>query len=820
MAAPADLYLHVNQTSHISGDRLRVREVDAEGADGDLLEIYFHTTVDIDGGAAPATWERNSAHRYSINNSGGTATLMSRIVAVVQDCASEDGFGVTASLIEAGTYDRIRLYTTFNGGNEARIDVTGVADTTNNFRYESELGDGESLPAAVLHTSDGEINLTGGSAVADQSRILLEEWSGGSPTGNRRALGSNDTLAIDRPIHIDDEFKVAADGEMAGEGALTVSAVGILTLDGGSHVRVDLPDDDGTSKFEVRDSGGGVMFSIDSDGNLTKAGENFIIEGTTVRYADGLLLLNKDQSGGTPNLDAGFIAERGTLNNIFFGWDESADEIVFADIGDSDVGDGSTVTPGSYVAIRAGAATFTGAVTVTDGQNFLLGGYTVNDILDEDDLSSDSATALATQQSIKAYVDSQVGGVAQTLSGLTDTTITGPADLDVLQWDNGSSKWVDRSLSEAGIQAQDDVLDDLAALNVVAADQIIVGNGAGTFTYATATAAGLALLDDADASAQRTTLGLGSVATYGVLDEDDLNSDSDTDVPTQQSVKAYVDAQITGNNTIAEMTDTTITGPADLDVLQWDNGSSKWVDRSLAEAGIQAQDDLLDSIAGLATGADLGIYLTAEDTAATFTLTAAGRAILDDADAAAQRTTLGLGQTASVTFDSLTLGDTIDVDGVANLDDVDIDGDTVIASGKEIQFEGYTAADTNPAANNLLFVMEDDAGTMKARLPNPSSTGGSFLLSRINGIWRTGSKAVRFGRANTVLVEDGVAINPGDALYASTNQKGRVTVFGDTGAPGAGEWKVFVGYAIGAVADAQTDATVAVDLALAEPVQL
>ena len=36
---------------------------------------------------------------------------------------------------------------------------------------------------------------------------------------------------------------------------------------------------------------------------------------------------------------------------------------------------------------------------------------TVSSILDEDDMSSDSATALATQQSIKSYVDSQVGSV-------------------------------------------------------------------------------------------------------------------------------------------------------------------------------------------------------------------------------------------------------------------------------------------------------------------------------------------------------------------------------------------------------------------------
>ena len=51
----------------------------------------------------------------------------------------------------------------------------------------------------------------------------------------------------------------------------------------------------------------------------------------------------------------------------------------------------------------------------------------VTSILDEDDLVSDSATALATQQSIKAYVDSQV--TAQDLDFAGDTG-TGAVDLD------------------------------------------------------------------------------------------------------------------------------------------------------------------------------------------------------------------------------------------------------------------------------------------------------------------------------------------------------------------------------------------------------
>jgi hypothetical protein len=58
--------------------------------------------------------------------------------------------------------------------------------------------------------------------------------------------------------------------------------------------------------------------------------------------------------------------------------------------------------------------------------------------------------------------------------------------------------------------------------------------------------------------------------------------------------------------------------------------------------GVQAYDAGLQSISGLTTAADKMIYTTGSDTYAVTALTAAGRNLLDDADAAAQRTTLGL----------------------------------------------------------------------------------------------------------------------------------------------------------------------------------
>ena len=79
---------------------------------------------------------------------------------------------------------------------------------------------------------------------------------------------------------------------------------------------------------------------------------------------------------------------------------------------------------------------------------------------------------------------------------------------------------------------------------------------------------------------------------------------------------------------------------------------------------VQAFDAGLLSIAGLTTAADRSIYTTASDTYAVYTLTAAGRAILDDADASAQRTTLGLG-TAAVK-DTGTSGDAVPLLNAAN----------------------------------------------------------------------------------------------------------------------------------------------------------
>ena len=156
---------------------------------------------------------------------------------------------------------------------------------------------------------------------------------------------------------------------------------------------------------------------------------------------------------------------------------------------------------------------------------------TVTDILDEDTMSSDSATALATQQSIKAYVDSQITANNE-LGELTDVTITTVADNEVLAYDSTSSEWINQTPAEAGLVSL---------------------TGTETLTNKTLTSA---VLDT-------------GVSGTAILDEDNMASDSATQLATQQSIKAYVDSQVGGVSSDI-VNDTTPQLGGDLDV----NGQS------------------------------------------------------------------------------------------------------------------------------------------------------------------------------------------------------------------------------------------------------
>lgn len=115
---------------------------------------------------------------------------------------------------------------------------------------------------------------------------------------------------------------------------------------------------------------------------------------------------------------------------------------------------------------------------------------TLVEIKDEDDMTSDSATALATQQSIKAYVDSQT-------STPGNGTITVAAGAGIAS-STASSFTVNQSGGTTVTIAVDGVLEDLDTLGAAGSDgQFIVATGSGAFQYESG-------------ATVRTSLGLGT----------------------------------------------------------------------------------------------------------------------------------------------------------------------------------------------------------------------------------------------------------------------------------------------------------------------
>jgi hypothetical protein len=162
-------------------------------------------------------------------------------------------------------------------------------------------------------------------------------------------------------------------------------------------------------------------------------------------------------------------------------------------------------------------------------------------------------------------------------------------------------------------QPRDSELTAIAGL-ASAADRLPYFTGSGTASLAVFTAAGRALVDDSDAAAQRATLGAEAAITPG------------TSAQYWRGDKTWI-------NLIAGLVGNTPAGSI----------SATNVQQAINELDSEKQplDSELTAIAGLASAADRLPYFTGSGTAALATFTAAGRALVDDVSAAAQRTTLG-----------------------------------------------------------------------------------------------------------------------------------------------------------------------------------
>ena len=257
--------------------------------------------------------------------------------------------------------------------------------------------------------------------------------------------------------------------------------------------------------------------------------------------------------------------------------------------------------------------------------------------LDEDTLSSDSAIAVASQQSIKAYIDNNVSSVTpSSTTTFTNKTIdangTGNSitNLEVADLASGV---LDTNLT--AVSASDDTLASAKAIKTYVDSQShssVTASSTTTFTNKTidvdATGNSITNLADANikaaAAIDASKIADGSVSDAEFQRLDGLTSDIQTQLdlkaalaspaltgnptaPTQVAgnnstrlaTTAYVDNSTASRDQLGELTDVTLASEADANYFIYDNAASVWKNKAISGAFTSTKEGVTTLASGI-----------------------------------------------------------------------------------------------------------------------------------------------------------------------------------------------------------------------------
>jgi hypothetical protein len=368
------------KVSNLTSNRIIIATVDGE-LDDDANLTFDATTFAI------------ATNKFTVNVSSGNTAIAGAL-------------DVTGSLGVDGSFDVATNKFTVNAasGNTAiagTLDVTGAVGIDGNFdiatnKFTVNATSGNTAIAGIL-------DVTGAAGIDGNFDVATNKFTVNATTGNTAVAG---TLDVTGATGVDGNFDVATNKFTVNATTGNTLVAGTLDVNGATTV----------ANLKVSDLVSNRLVYVGTAGRL-QDNANLTFDNTTFAIATNKFTVAV-ASGDTAITGTLGVTGQTTLASASV-TDLTANRVVYA-------GTSGELQDSANLTFNGSTLALTGALTVSS--SLTINSTTlINSILDEDNMASNSATALATQQSIKAYVDSASSG--QTLS-IAGTSGTGTVNLN------------------------------------------------------------------------------------------------------------------------------------------------------------------------------------------------------------------------------------------------------------------------------------------------------------------------------------------------------------------------------------------------------